>query len=244
MKIRNKKIIAIITILVITIIYGIWKENRGKIKIENINEQAEIIDIEDNEKTKNLHNTAMENNENIKNKETNKTDKNKIVIYIIGEVKQEGVYELDENSRISDAIETAGGTKENADLSQINLAYKIEDGMRIYIPKKGELVQDKEKIEDKTQEIVTGKSTDITNTTSVNTNLSINKKSKTDIEKINLNKATQTELETLPGIGPSTAEKIIAYRKENGNFKNIEDIMNVNGIGESKYNKIKDLISV
>lgn len=244
MKIRNKKIIAIITILVITIIYGIWKENKGKIKIENINEQAEITDIEDNEKTKNLHNTTIENNENIKNKETNKTDKNKIVIYIIGEVKQEGVYELDENSRISDAIEKAGGTKENADLSQINLAYKIEDGMRIYIPKKGELVQDKEKIEDKTQEIVTGKSTDITNTTSVNTNLSTNKKSKTDIEKINLNKATQTELETLPGIGPSTAEKIIEYRKENGNFKNIEDIMNVNGIGESKYNKIKDLISV
>lgn len=244
MKIRNKKIIAIITILVITIIYGIWKENRGKIKIENINEQAEITDIEDNEKTKNLHNTTVENNENIKNKETNKTDKNKIVIYIIGEIKQEGVYELDENSRISDAIEKAGGTKENADLSQINLAYKIEDGMRIYIPKKGESVQDKEKIEDKTQEIVTGKSTDITNTTSVNTNLSINKKSKTDIEKINLNKATQTELETLPGIGPSTAEKIIAYRKENGNFKNIEDIMNVNGIGESKYNKIKDLVSV
>ena len=244
MKIRNKKIIAIITILVITIIYGIWKENKGKIKIENINEQAEITDIEDNEKTKNLHNTTMENNENIKNKETNKTDKNKIVIYIIGEVKQEGVYKLDENSRISDAIEKAGGTKENADLSQINLAYKIEDGMRIYIPKKGELVQDKEKIEDKTQEIVTGKSSDITNTTSVNTNLSTNKKSKTDIEKINLNKATQTELETLPGIGPSTAEKIIEYRKENGNFKNIEDIMNVNGIGESKYNKIKDLISV
>lgn len=244
MKIRNKKIIAIITILVITIIYGIWKENKGKIKIENINEQAEITDIEDNEKTKNLHNTTMENHENIKNKETNKTDKNKIVIYIIGEVKQEGVYELDEDSRISDAIEKARGTKENADLSQINLAYKIEDGMRIYIPKKGELVQDKEKIEDKTQEVVTGKSTDITNTTSVNTNLSTNKKSKTDIEKINLNKATQTELETLPGIGPSTAEKIIAYRKENGNFKNIEDIMNVNGIGESKYNKIKDLISV
>lgn len=246
MKIRNKKIkiIAIIIILVITIIYGIWKENKGKIKIENINEQAEITDIEDNEKTKNLHNTASENNENIKNKETNKTNKNKIVIYIIGEVKQEGVYELDEDSRISDAIEKAGGTKENADLSQINLAYKIEDGMRIYIPQKGELVQDKEKIEDKTQEIVTGKRTDITTSTQVNSNLSTNKKSKTDIEKININKATQTELETLPGIGPSTAEKIIAYRKENGNFKNIEDIMNVNGIGESKYNKIKDLISV
>ena len=245
MKIRNKKIkiIAITTILVITIIYGIWKENKGKIKIENINEQAEITDIEDNEKTKNLHNTTLENNENIKNKETNK---NKIVIYIIGEVKQEGVYELDEDSRISDAIEKAGGTKENADLSQINLAYKIEDGMRIYIPQKGELVQDKEKIEDKTQEVVTGKSTDITTSIQVNanSNSSTNKNSKTNIEKININKATQTELETLPGVGPSTAEKIIAYRKQNGNFKNIEDIMNVNGIGESKYNKIKDLISV
>ena len=244
MKIRNKKIIAIITILVITIIYGIWKENRGKIKIENINEQAEITDIEDNEKTKKLHNTTMENNENIKNKETNKTNKNKIVIYIIGEIKKEGVYELEEDSRISDAIEKAGGVKESADLSQINLAYKIEDGLRIYIPKRGELVQNKEKIEDKTQEVVTGKSTDITNSTSSNTMLSTNKNSKTNIEKINLNKATQTELETLPGIGPSTAEKIIAYRKENGNIKNIEDIMNVNGIGESKYNKIKDLISV
>lgn len=248
MKIRIKKIkiIAITTILVITIIYGIWKENKGKIKIENINEQAEITDIEDNKKTKNLHNTTIENNENIKNKETNKTDKNKIVIYIIGEVKQEGVYELDEDSRISDAIEKAGGTKENADLSQINLAYKIEDGMRIYIPQKGELIQDKEKIEDKTQEIVTGKSTDITTSIQVNanSNSSTNKNSKTNIEKININKATQTELETLPGVGPSTAEKIIAYRKQNGNFKNIEDIMNVNGIGESKYNKIKDLISV
>ena len=88
MKIRKKKkkIIVIITILEITIIYGIWKENKGKIKIENINEQAEITDIEDNEKTKNLHNTTIENYENIKNKNKNKTNKNKIVIYIIGEV--------------------------------------------------------------------------------------------------------------------------------------------------------------
>lgn len=243
MKIKSKKIktIIIIIILVITIIYGIWKENKGKLTIENTSKQSEITETENNEKIEKLHNTNEETNTYIQKDETNK---NKIVIYIIGEIKKEGVYELEEDSRISDAIEKAGGVKESADLSQINLAYKIEDGMRIYIPKRGELVQNKEKIEDKTQEVVTGKSTDITNTTSVNTNLSINKKSKTDIEKINLNKATQTELETLPGIGPSTAEKIIAYRKENGNFKNIEDIMNVNGIGESKYNKIKDLISV
>ena len=61
---------------------------------------------------------------------------------------------------------------------------------------------------------------------------------------ININSATQTELETLPGIGPSTALKIIKYREENGKFNSIEDIKNVNGIGDSKFNNIKDLISV
>ena len=62
--------------------------------------------------------------------------------------------------------------------------------------------------------------------------------------KININKATQTQLETLPGIGPSTALKIINYRNENGNFKNVEDLKNVSGIGESKYKNIKDLIII
>jgi len=63
-------------------------------------------------------------------------------------------------------------------------------------------------------------------------------------EKLDINKATQEELETLSGIGPSTANKIIQYRKDNGNFKNIEDLKNVNGIGESKYNEIKEKIIV
>ena len=73
-----------------------------------------------------------------------------------------------------------------------------------------------------------------------------NSKSNTNIKnkKININTATQTELETLPGIGPSTALKIIEYRKQNGKFKKIEEISNINGIGENKYNKIKDLITL
>ena len=68
--------------------------------------------------------------------------------------------------------------------------------------------------------------------------------SKEKEEKIDINKATQEELETLSGIGPSTANKIVQYRKDNGNFKSIEDIKNVNGIGESKYNEIKEKIIV
>ena len=63
-------------------------------------------------------------------------------------------------------------------------------------------------------------------------------------KKININKATESELESLPGIGPSTAQKIINYRNEKGKFNNIEDIKNVSGIGDSKYNNIKDLISI
>ncbi len=65
-----------------------------------------------------------------------------------------------------------------------------------------------------------------------------------DSGKININKASQTDLETLPGIGPSTALKIVNFRKENGKFKSIEDLKNVNGIGDAKFDNIKDLISV
>ena len=80
-------------------------------------------------------------------------------------------------------------------------------------------------------------------TTGSLTNSSANSSSKTT-SKVNINTATQTELETLPGIGPATATKIIEYREENGKFKSIEEIKEVNGIGDSKYDKIKDLIKV
>lgn len=163
--------------------------------------------------------------ENDTNKEESesKDTKEKIIIYIAGAIKNEGVYELDENSRIADCIEKAGGLTEDANLQDINLAYMLEDGMKIYIPKNSE-------------------SNNHDNTES---NATIeNKNSKTQNVKININTATQTELETLPGIGSSTALKIINYRKENGKFKSIEDIKNVNGIGDSKYNKIKDMIKI
>ena len=82
----------------------------------------------------------------------------------------------------------------------------------------------------------------INNTESYITKENSNSSNNTKTSKININSATQTELETLPGIGPSTALKIINYRKEKGKFNKIEDIKNVNGIGESKFNKIKEFI--
>lgn len=149
----------------------------------------------------------------------NNVTNDKIIIHIAGEIEKEGVIELPANSRVNDAIIAAGGLTEDADLSQINLANILKDGQKIYIPSE-------EEIENLNMEDIIGK--DIYR----------------EVGKIDINKATQTELETLQGIGPSTALKIINYRKENGNFNDIEDIKNVPGISDGKYNNIKDSITV
>ena len=153
---------------------------------------------------------------------------NTIVVYICGAVKENKVISLKENSRICDAIDAVGGLTDDADLSNINLAYMLEDGEKIYIPKKGEEIK-----------IDSSISSNIPSSSYSNYS-STNEKN----NKININKATQTELETIPGIGPSTALKIINYREENGKFKSIEDIKNISGIGDAKYEKIKNYISI
>lgn len=147
----------------------------------------------------------------------------KIIIHITGEVEEEGVIELEKGARISDAIGEAGGTTEEADLSNVNLAYSLSDGQKVKIPN----------INEKNKEVIIEEE--------AGENIII-EGNKSKAEKVNINKATQTEIETLPGIGPSTALKIINYRNEHGKFKNIEDIKNVSGIGDSKFENIKEYI--
>ncbi|MGN1299380.1 MAG: helix-hairpin-helix domain-containing protein [Candidatus Scatovivens sp.] len=144
-----------------------------------------------------------------------------IKIHISGEVNYKGILELKEGSRINDAIKQAGGITEKADIDKINLAYELSDGQKLYIPN----INEKEKKEYITED----------------SGIEIEEEKE---EKININKATQTELETLPGIGPSLALKIIRYREENGKFNNIEELKNVKGVGENKYEEIKELIKV
>ena len=213
----NKKILIIIIILC-GIIWGLFKyfiSNKSYEELENINEELAI-------------NNQISNTTN----EADSSDKEKIVVHITGAVCNEGVYELDENSRIADVIKMAGGLKEDVDLKQINLAYMLEDGMKINIPSKDDKTTDNNIENDETY--ITKEDVTSSNNTNLNNKIS----------KININTATQEELETLPGIGPSIATKIINYRKENGKFKKIEDIKNVNGIGESKFNKIKEFIKI
>ena len=174
--------------------------------------------------------------------ETNEKEDNKIIVHVSGAVNKEGVVKLEENSRISDAIDKAEGLKENADTKKINLAFKLEDGMKIYIPTIGEEIEENtaENDIDQTSKYVTSSGgvvhEDVTS--------DVNEQVKSTSGKVNINTATQTELESLPGIGPSTSLKIVNYREENGRFESIEQIKEVSGIGDAKYENIKDLICV
>lgn len=205
---KKQKIIAIILITIIGI--GIYCYTDA---IENTNE----------EEIENVLEVAQTNT-------TKETEEKNIFVHIAGCVQKEGMLELSSNSRIADAIEKAGGLTQEADLSDINLAYLLEDGMKIYIPNQNERQENNEKTEN------TAKTENTPSMQIQDTN------TKQDV--ININTATQEELDTLPGIGPATATKIIEYRKEKGKFKQKEEIKEVSGIGEAKYEKIKEYISI
>ena len=145
----------------------------------------------------------------------------KIKVYITGEVKNQGVIELEEGDRIADAIEKAGGQTEQASLKNVNLAYQLEDGQKIYIPN----------VNDNETEIIDDGASGVVDDT---TNQTV----------VNINKADETELQSLNGIGESLATSIVQYRKENGKFETIEDLKNVPGIGYSKFENIKEYIKV
>ena len=156
-------------------------------------------------------------------------EKIKIIVHITGAIQEEGIVELEEGARIKNAIEEAGGLTEDADLSNVNLAYQLKDGQKIYIPRIADIEEVESIILQNGEEVI------LDNEENVNEGVD---------EKVNINTATSTQLETLPGIGSETAKKIIEYRQNNGEFKKIEDIKNVSGIGETKFEKIKDSIIV
>ena len=213
---KQKIIFAIIIILMAcVIIYYIYST------LNNVDYNHEIEISNNNlEITSDLESISIE--ENV-------TETQEILVHISGCVKENKVVSLPDGSRVNDAIEAAGGLTKDADLTNVNLAYILEDGEKIYIPKKGE-------------EISSINNSSISSTFSSTS--SSNATSSTKNSKININKATQAELEIIPGIGPSTALKIINYRNENGKFKSIEDVKNISGIGDSKYEKMKDYITI
>ena len=227
---KQKVIIAIIgSMIIIAFLYYIYtKEDNMVISDEESLEENMLGNIVGN----------LEENE-----ETTKKATDKIIVHVSGAVNKEGIVELEENSRISDAINKAEGLKENADTKNINLAFKLEDGMKIYIPTEEETIEKNE--QNQNENIIDQTSKYVTSSSGVVQEEQTNEKNEQNKnEKININTATQTELETLPGIGPSTSLKIVNYREENGKFKSIEEIKEVSGIGDAKYENIKELICV
>lgn len=153
-----------------------------------------------------------------KTKSAEQTAENTIYVYVCGEVVLPGVYEFTSGMRVADAIMAAGGMTEEAAETYWNQAAVLEDGQKIYVPTKEEAAGDAE-----------------------------SQSSEQMIEqehKINLNTASKEQLMTLSGVGSAKADAIIAYRKEQGGFQSIEDIMKIEGIKEGVFKKIKDKITV
>lgn len=141
-----------------------------------------------------------------------------VVVHISGAVMRPSVYSLPAGSRVVAALETAGGPLDGADLERINLARVLVDGEQVHIYTQGDA--------------------------SAPPLLAYSSISAPTNTKVNINTATQAELETLPGIGPAKAGDIIAYRTQNGPFKRLEDIMNVKGIGEKTFASLESLVRI
>ena len=149
-----------------------------------------------------------------------------LVVHIVGAVRLPGVYQFQESSRVQDAILAAGGLRADANPEDINLASFLEDGQQLIIP---------------SLEVPTSTGLIPTDSRAIELPLTITSPTP---GLVNINTATQQELESLPGIGPVTAQKILAYREANGPFAAIEDIQSVSGIGPVIFEKIKNLITV
>lgn len=187
-------------------IKDIFTKNEDEIIMTNTTEEKDEISEKIEESSNNLSNEDKK-------------------VYISGEVVNSGVYDIKDGDRLDDLVKRAGGFTEKADLNSINLAMRLEDQMKIYIPNI-----------DENQNI----STSDTNLTIGEINTS---NTHTQSQKINLNIATKEELMSLPNIGEKRAQAILDYRQEN-KFQKIEDIKNVSGIGDKYFEAMKDLITV
>lgn len=144
-------------------------------------------------------------------------------VYVTGAVKDPDVYRLPPGSIVKDAIQAAGGPTDDADLMRINLAQELLDQQQLYVPRIGEV--------DAPPPVTGGEPTPPSDKVAPG-------------GRVNINTASAEELDTLPGIGPAFAQRIIDYREANGPFKSIEEITLVSGIGDATYEKIKDRITV
>ena len=169
-----------------------------------------------------------------------------VKVYVCGAVRSPDVYSLEENMRVVDAVDAAGGFTDDAGTDYLNLAAPVSDGEKIYIPTSVEIEEALAEGEELYGTIVniTSNTPGIENgNNGAGTEMSHESTNSAE-GMVDINTADKSTLMTLPGIGESKADKIIAYREQNGGFASIEDIMLVGGIKEGLFNKVKDKICV
>ena len=225
-KIKNwiieKKNILLIVGAIVGVIFFLQKNDQSN------SSEANTL-MSEQEKSSSSFSSAASSSSSVSQASSNSSSQNKeVTCDISGAVKHQGIYTLKNGARLQELIEAAGGLKSNAQLKAINRAMTLKDQDKIHIPYKGE------KVDPATT--VSGNSTSEKNDASSS--------SSSDGEKININTASAADLQKLNGIGEKRAEQIIAYREQNGDFKKIEDLMQVSGIGEKTFAALKDQLAI
>ncbi|WP_053831325.1 helix-hairpin-helix domain-containing protein [Paraclostridium bifermentans] len=230
---QKKNFIIIIVIIAISSVFLI-KNNKFIEKNDSYvvsGAESEKSNLENNDIEKNDNNqgdfSKIENIEDVKTVDKTENMTKKISIYISGAVNSPGVVELKSNERLMEGVKLCDGLTDEADTNRINLAMKVKDEGHYIIPKEGEEI-----------------ALNYSNENVENNNNDGNDSTDGDNKKININGASKEELDSLPGVGEVTAQKILDYREENKEFKSIDEIKNVKGIGENKFNNLKDYICI
>ena len=205
---KDKILIGIAIIVLVG--FGYYKSNS-----DNLNKN-QIQTLVDTKSTDSI-------NEKSENNTQNREDNSMTMCQIDGCVNKPGVYSFKKDDRIKDIVELAGGFTQDADTKSVNLAMKLKDEMKIYIPSKSETSKEQNN-DTQSSDLVTIRDNNSSNL-------------------VNINTADSNKLQTLPGIGPSKAKKIIEFREKN-QFKKIEEIKNVDGIGDKTFESLKSLITI
>lgn len=218
---KKEQVVILIVISIIVLVVGFKFLSKQIMTKNNKNDKDNELII----KTDNLEKEMETDNDIDRQEEQYEKDiKEDIIVHISGQVENPGIVELKSGERLMDAVELLGGLTGEADEDRINLAKKLQDEEKIYIPKIGEELE-------------------IEILDAVETSNSVDKDTEKGRDKIDINICTKEELNSLPGIGDVLSDRILEYREDNI-FKTIEDIMNVSGVGDKKFEGLKDLIII